>query len=609
MPIVARPVQFRWRQRDRGKLTKYAMSALLFPRAASLAAAAVVSASTTHAADLVRADLSGLDGDLRAQIEAELPHRPKPATVFQAERISAEAADIAREALRARGYYGADITARADENPLRARIEIKPGAPFRFAPLAVQIDGEAPPAAVIAALEQAAALPVGAPAVAALVLAAERAGLAALHDSGYPDAAIGARDVVVDHADQTMRVTFQFTPGAAARFGVVHATPDTVLQPDIVSRVSDISPGAQYRPAPVNALRRTLLATGAFSNVQADLAPPGVDGQTRDIVLTVTPAAPRVWDVGAGWSTSEGVGIDIAHTLRNFSQRADSLTLSASLSEQQQRTEALWVQPFGGGRDRAWRLGVAAERDISGPFERVGMKVSASQEAQARRELGFGIGAVLSADVFTRSQGVERALVVSGYLDGRRDDTDDPLDARHGAILQARLEPSISTGDATTGFVRAIAEARGYQSFGDDRRLTLAARAKAGWLEPVFGDQAAIPPDRRFYAGGGGSVRGYAFNSIFPQANAAAIPGGRGLIETGVELRGRLDDRLGAAVFVDGGAAFNALDEAGDLRWGAGVGLRYDLGFGPLRIDIATPLDRRGGDAQVSVYVSIGQAF
>lgn len=585
------------------------MSAPLHPPAATLAVAAVMALSSAHADELVRADLVGLDPTLAEAIAAELPQRDRPTTALLADRLSAEAADLVREALRTRGYYGADVKARADTQALRARVEISLGPQFHFAGVDVAFEGAAPMPAAIEAVRVAVALPHGAPAQAAKVLAAERDGLNALRAAGYPDAEVAARDVVVDHADQSMRVTFRYAAGAGARFGVVRAQPSDALRDDVLQAVSEIEPGSPYRPEPMAALRRHLLASGAFADVQPQLAPPAPDGETRDVIVTMTPAHPRTWEVGAGWSTTEGVGVDVAQTQRNVSGRADALTVSASLSEQQQRAEAAWTLPFGGGRDRAWRLGVAAERDISGPFERVGVKVSALQDAQARRELGVSIGAVVAADVFTRSQGIEQALVFSGYLDARRDDTDDPLDAREGGVLQARLEPSISTGDATTGFVRAVAEARGYQSLDADRRFTVAGRVKAGWVEPVFGDADAIPPDRRFYAGGGGSVRGYAFNSIFPEIAADAAPGGRGLMEVGVELRGRFDDRLGAAVFVDGGTAFNALDEAGDLRWGAGVGLRYDLGFAPLRIDIATPLDRRDGDEAVSIYVSIGQAF
>jgi translocation and assembly module TamA len=161
------------------------------------------------------------------------------------------------------------------------------------------------------------------------------------------------------------------------------------------------------------------------------------------------------------------------------------------------------------------------------------------------------------------------------------------------------------------GFVRAIADGRIYESFGDNDRLTLAARLRAGWLEAVAGDPNDVPPNQRFYAGGGGSVRGYEYNSIYPRERdtLGLTPGGQGLLEGSLEARYRLNARWGAAAFVDGGNAFDTWSEAGDLRWGVGAGIRYDLGFAPLRLDAAVPLDPDEAGADYALYISLGQAF
>jgi translocation and assembly module TamA len=553
--------------------------------------------------------LTGVENPLRGRLIAALPDRAAPQTAFEAERLSEEAASLLMEALREEGHYAARVTPQPMADPPRANVAIDPGPVFRIAAVTHRLERPIDPPAQAAFDQSLAALATGAPARAADVLAIEAAGRNTLRLAGYPDAAALARDVVVDHADQTMRVALAFDPGAAAKFGAVRVAPEGIVRQDLIETVSQITPGQSFSPAPVQQLRSDLLATGVFSSVAVDLAEqPDAQG-LRDVIVTLEPAKRRVVELGAGWSTSEGPGVEATFTTRNSTGRADTLALSAGLSEQQQRLSADLDLPHGGGRGRAWRLGVAAERDISGPFERIGAKLSAAQDSDPRRELAVIYGATISADSFTRSEGVEQAFVVSGHIDLRRDDTDDPLDAREGAILEARLEPSISAGDAGAGFVRATAQARGYVSFGEDRAMTLAARAKIGFVDALIGDDDDIPPDRRFYAGGGGSVRGYAFNSLFPDREADQVPGGAGLVESSIELRGRFDDRLGAVAFLDAGAAFNTADELEKIRWGAGIGLRYDLGFGPLRIDLATPLDRRGGDAPVSVYISIGQAF
>jgi translocation and assembly module TamA len=173
------------------------------------------------------------------------------------------------------------------------------------------------------------------------------------------------------------------------------------------------------------------------------------------------------------------------------------------------------------------------------------------------------------------------------------------------------VEPAVSFGDATLPFMRSTAEARFFETPRFAERITFAGRAKGGWVTPLGGQGNDLPLDRLFYAGGGGSVRGYEYNSIFPEDLNLTTepPGGRGLFEISGEARARFGDRFGLVGFIDGGTAFNALQDAGDLRWGAGLGLRYDLGFAPVRFDVAMPLDPRPADENVTYYLSIGQAF
>lgn len=190
----------------------------------------------------------------------------------------------------------------------------------------------------------------------------------------------------------------------------------------------------------------------------------------------------------------------------------------------------------------------------------------------------------------------------------RLDYSDSRFDPREGSVLEARAEPSVTTGAATTTFVRFTGSAKGYYS--PSAKVTLAARVDAGWIQTIAGQSENLPLDRLFYAGGGGSVRGYEYKSIFPGAATVSDPlGGKGLLETSLEARFRIKGPFGAAMFIDGGSAFNDFQDAPAMRWGAGVGLRYDLGFAPVRLDIATPLNRRPGDPKVAIYASLGQAF
>ena len=120
-----------------------------------------------------------------------------------------------------------------------------------------------------------------------------------------------------------------------------------------------------------------------------------------------------------------------------------------------------------------------------------------------------------------------------------------------------------------------------------------------------------IPADIRFYAGGGGSIRGYAYKSVGPRHENQPL-GGRSVAGLSSELRMNVTDTMGFAAFVDGGGVFESSfpDFGETFRWGAGLGLRYLTPVGPLRLDIGVPLNRREGiDNSFQVYVSLGQAF
>jgi translocation and assembly module TamA len=121
---------------------------------------------------------------------------------------------------------------------------------------------------------------------------------------------------------------------------------------------------------------------------------------------------------------------------------------------------------------------------------------------------------------------------------------------------------------------------------------------------------AEIPPDKLFFAGGGGSVRGYGFKSIGVDDGMGNVTGGRYLLEASLEARAKVTDTIGVVGFVDGGyVAADTFPGIEDLRLGAGIGVRYYTGLGPLRADFAIPLNKRAGDPDYAIYVGIGQAF
>jgi translocation and assembly module TamA len=108
-------------------------------------------------------------------------------------------------------------------------------------------------------------------------------------------------------------------------------------------------------------------------------------------------------------------------------------------------------------------------------------------------------------------------------------------------------------------------------------------------------------------------VRGYGYQQLGPRDVEGDPIGGRSLAEFALEARVRLKlfgGNFGIVPFLDGGTlTTGSVPELGNWQLGAGLGLRYYSSFGPIRIDVGTPLNRQPGDSRVAVTVSLGQAF
>ncbi|MEZ5955589.1 MAG: autotransporter assembly complex family protein [Hyphomonadaceae bacterium] len=556
--------------------------------------------------------IEGPDQDTRRAILDLLPDRDAPESLFDAERIAEEAARRALVWLRSEGYYGATVTPEASENPPSARLIIELGQRFTFDDPSIRYEAEAPNAEASRAADEAiATVRRREPARAAVVLQAESDALISLQRNGYADAVALDRRVVVDHASNQVATEFRFNAGELARLGSIRAEPNTILREGFVDHLRNWEVGDLYSPQTLARLRRDITSTGAVSLASTELAPPNEEG-FRDVVLTIEQARRHAYELGVSYSTTEGAGVQAEWTRRNLTGRADSLNVAVTLAEMQQGVTSSLTRPHAAGLGHAATFGVSADREQLDAYTRQGAALFASVDASTRLRTATSYGIRVSADQYDDVVGTVRdAVILSAFGNWRHDTTEFTLDPTDGAITEFRLEPSVSTGDETLGFVRATVEGRIYESVGANDRLTFAARARAGWLEAVTGDPNNVPPDRRFYAGGGGSVRGYDYNSIYPQERDLLdlTPGGQGLLEGSVEARWRFDDRWGAAAFVDAGTAFDEWSEATDLSWGIGFGARYNLGFAPLRVDVAFPLDEDESNSDFALYVSLGQAF
>jgi len=268
------------------------------------------------------------------------------------------------------------------------------------------------------------------------------------------------------------------------------------------------------------------------------------------------------------------------------------------------------------GRDRVLTAQIAAAHTQRDAYDARTFSLSGTLERQTniffQKAWTWSLGAELVAsderDVIV-STGAPRertffigALPTSLTYDG----TDDLLNPSRGFRLGGRLSPELSLQGTAFGYARTQVDASVYRPVGNS--VVLAARTRLGTIVGAPHDQVA--PSRRFYAGGGALVRGYGYQSIGPRDPNNDPIGGRSLTEFSIEARVKAFGPFGVVPFLDAGNIYTSpLPKFSGLRYGTGLGVRYYSNFGPIRVDVGTPINPQRGDARVVVYVSLGQAF
>jgi translocation and assembly module TamA len=333
--------------------------------------------------------------------------------------------------------------------------------------------------------------------------------------------------------------------------------------------------------------------------------------------LTLFERPPHSLELGAGYSTTEGSGVDAKWTLWNRLGRADSLILIVRGYDIQQKLDLEQDLPDWAGADQTLKIGggFVGDRtpayDDDGGGARVNVVKHFTKTTSVTVGLAFDFVSTQEKDaVNLQATPVGESLdLYITTLTGAftLDRSNNQFNPTRGWRLEAEADPTSITGDRRLDYLKTQAQLSGYLPLGGAGTV-LAARVKVGSI--IGGVIPDVPADRRFYAGGGGSIRGYGYQDVGPQLSDGTPVGGLSLTEGSVELRQALTRRWGVVAFADaGGIGATSRPGFDDPAIGAGVGVRYDLGFAPLRLDLATPVNPRPGDSPIQVYISIGQAF
>ncbi len=524
-------------------------------------------------------------------------------------------------ALYARGHYGPVVHVLVDGReaasiaPLDApaqidtlQVTVDPGPRFRFSQTEV------------APLTRQTELPEGfrpgAAAESGQVTAAVQAGIAGWRDEGHAKADVASRSFTADHRAKTLAARVALNPGPRLRFGPLTVVGHERMREGRIHKIAGLPEGEVFSPDDLERSAERLRRTGVFRSValteSETIQPPDL----LPITATLVEEKPRRYSFGAEIASFEGLNLTGSWLHRNLLGGAERLELTGEVNNIGTQT---------GGTD--YILGVTLDRPATfTPDTTAGVKASVArlnEEDYTADMATFGLN--LSHWFNERLTGT--LGIAYDYTDGRDvagaftyrqlslpvgavwDSRNDKLDATEGLYLQGEVKPFQGFGTTGSG-VRMVLDARAYRTFGEARPVTLALRGQVGSV--MGASLLGTPRGDLFYSGGGGTVRGQPYQSLGVPIRRGVTDfkiGGQAFLAASAEIRVKATSTIGVVGFADIGRVDpQDFFDGGDWHAGAGLGLRYHTGFGPIRLDVAAPVGGNTGDG-VQFYIGIGQAF
>ncbi|MGC1496542.1 MAG: autotransporter assembly complex family protein [Sulfitobacter sp.] len=557
-----------------------------------------------------------LGGSLLAEQNAE------GATPSPQEVVAAAQADYGRllAVLYDEGYFGpvvkitldgVDAAAIPPVQPprqiSRAVISITPGPQFRFG------------GTKIAPIAQGTELPegfaTGQTASLGVLKETVSSGISGWRDQGHAKAELADQTLTARHSERTITADLRLTPGPKLRFGALSVKGNRDVRTERILEIAGLPVGQVFSPKELRLAQARLRRAGAFNAValiEADNIGPN---DTLPITAQITESPPRRLGFGAELSTTEGLTLSTFWLHRNLLGGAERLRLEA---------EVAGIGGSTGGTD--YKLGARFERpatfnadtdfyalaqieqldEVNFFSRQLDLEAGIERFANENRTytLGIGLRTAETRDAFGTNKYTLLTLPLSAEFDYR----DNSLNATDGYYLKASLTPFLALDGADNG-LRSFVDARLYKTFGAARPVTFALR---GQLGSVYGPALSVAPaDYLFYSGGGGTVRGQPYQSLGVDLGGGNTVGGRSFLGVSAEARVTVTDKIGIVGFADAGyiGSEEFYDGSGEWHSGAGLGLRYATGIGPIRLDVGVPTSGPATGENFQVYIGIGQSF
>jgi translocation and assembly module TamA len=560
---------------------------------------------------------SGAEAALRARFKmlSALDEGKGSGNTAQIDRRARADEKLLADLMRAAGYYDAAVSTRidtVDATHLWVVLSVEPGPLYTFS--SVSLPGVDAAAAKTASLKAAFAVKAGDAVDSDKIAAGQAAVKTLLGREGFVFAKVGEPQLVIDHEAHAATLTMAVDPEGTRRIGQIRIDGEKLFSAKHLARIARFHTGDTYDAAKMDDFRRALIQTSLVSSVvvkPVQTANPDI----VDIAVKLEKAPPRTISGSIGYGTGEGYRVSASWQHRNLIRPEGGVTFTGVLGTQEQSAGAILRRNNYKARDQVLTGELLFSHLRENAYDARSITLGAGMERQKtiiwqkKWTWSYGGELIVSDERDTvKATGAPRrrkyligAVPTSLSYDG----TDDLLNPTRGYRLAGRFSPEASLQGSAFGYVKGQIDGSVY--FPVTRRTVLAGRVRLGSIVGATAER--IAPTRRFYAGGGGSVRGYSYQAIGPVDINGDPAGGSSLAEFSLEARVRFGD-FGIVPFFDGGNLYDSRFPTFDhLRYGAGMGVRYYTSFGPIRVDVGTPINPRSGDSRVTVYVSLGQAF
>ena len=545
--------------------------------------------------------IEGLDekSEANARAHLSLDEEPCDAPDWRVNRLLRRGEQEIRTALEALGHYQVSIASELSKEPdcWQATYRVIPGVPVVIRRLRVDLQGPAHDDAAFARVVERSPLRVGAPFRHDHYEGLKRNLLELASRRGYADAALAETTVDVFPGERAADVRVILDGGERYAFGEVRFEQD-VLETDLVRRYVPFRRGEPYDSRRLGDLYGALAAGDYFERITVEpLLNERRDGEIP-VAVTLTPGKRKLYKAGIGFSTDTGPRGRLGYTNRRVNADGHQWGANLLLSNVVSEISANYRLPFGNPTEEWLSFDAGYKR------EDTDTSMSDAYELGVRRIKARGGGWVetqfidlLFEDFVVGEQRDDSTLVMPGisWLRTRAENTIRPA---RGSRLFMEVRGSADALGSDTDFLRVEAQAKWVRRF--LRRSRVILRAEGG--AAVTDRFSELPPSVRFFAGGDASIRGYDFESLGPRDADGNVIGGTGKLIVSAEYEFDIKPKWSVATFVDSGNAFDDFDV--EPQTGVGIGFRWQSPVGPVRIDLAKPLN--GVDRDVRLHITFG---